>query len=106
MIIKRKIDNRKEFFIMPIKNIRAASHIGFSGDYDLSPFWVVTKPTSESKLADIFFESDLFGFILQEKGGLKIREIVGIYTDHAEAKKIAQRLLANKKKWHRLGHIN
>ena len=81
---------------MPIKNSRAASHFGFSGDYNLPPFWVVIKPTIESKLADILFESDLFGFILQEKGGLKGSEIVGIYTNHAEAKKIAQRLLANK----------
>ena len=82
---------------MPIKNNRADSHFGFNGDYDLPPFWVVTRPTIESKLADILFESDLFGFILQEKGGLKISEIVGIYNNHAEAKKIAQGLLPSKK---------
>ena len=81
---------------MPITKIRAASHFGFSGDYSLPPFWVVIKPTIESKLADILFESDLFGFILQEKGGLKGNEIVGIFTNHAEAKKIAQRLLIKK----------
>ena len=78
---------------MSIKNIRAASHFGFSGDYNLPPFWVVTKPTIESNLADILFESDLFGFILQVKGGLKGYEIVGIYTNYSEAKKIAQKLL-------------
>lgn len=81
---------------MPIKNSRSASNFGFSGDYNLPPFWVVIKPTGESKLADILFESDLFGFILQEKGGLKGNEIVGIYTDHFKAKKIAQTLLTKK----------
>lgn len=82
---------------MPILNSRAARHFGFNGDYNLPPFWVVIMPTVESELEDILFDSDLFGFILQVKGGLKICEIVGIYTNQSEAKKIAQRLLTNKK---------
>ena len=79
---------------MPLKNRRTASHFGFTGDYELPPFWIVTRPSPNSEMADILFESDLFGFILQEKGGLKGSEIVGFYTSQSKAKKIAEKLLA------------
>jgi hypothetical protein len=68
-------------------------HFGFKGDYELQQFWVVTFPTGQSTLNDILFETDLFGFQLQLRGGLRGDEIVGIYTNKNKAMKTAQSLL-------------
>jgi hypothetical protein len=64
---------------------------------EIGKFWVVTKPTKYSELVDIFFKTDLFGFVLQMKGGLKENEIVGVYKNEGKAKKEAERLLSEVK---------
>jgi hypothetical protein len=61
---------------------------------EIGRFWVVTKPTKNSELGDIFFETDLFGFVLQMKGGLKENEIIGVYKNEGKAKKEAEKLLS------------
>ena len=56
-------------------------------------FWVVTKPTKDSELVDILFESDIYGMHLQFAGGLKRQDIVAIVNDKSKAEKIAKGLL-------------
>lgn len=66
----------------------------------IEKFWVVTKPSGESTLADILFESHLTGrggMEYQFMGGLKGEEIVGIWTDYNEAKVVAEKLLEGQK---------
>jgi len=60
---------------------------------EIGKFWVVTKPTKNSELVDILFETDLFGFVLQMKGGLKEDEVLGFYKNKEKAKKMAEKLL-------------
>jgi len=56
-------------------------------------FWVVTKPTKDSTLGDILFESDIIYLANQIRGGLTEREIFGFYIDGGEAEKVAKDLL-------------
>ena len=56
-------------------------------------FWVVTKPTMRSVIEDILFKSDWQHIQMQFAGGLTHEQIVGIYTDPAEAILAAQKLM-------------
>jgi hypothetical protein len=62
----------------------------------INKFWVVTKPSKNSELADILFNSDIKGMQNQFLGGLTKSEIVGIYSTKTEAEKIARKLLAKR----------
>jgi len=63
---------------------------------EIGDFWVVTKPTKDSLLQDICFKTNILGFVLQCKGGLKSSEINGIYKSENSAKSAAEILLKNK----------
>jgi len=56
-------------------------------------FWVVTRPTPASEMADVCFACTVEGLMRQARGGLKEDDIVGVYADEAEARKAAGRLL-------------
>ena len=56
-------------------------------------FWVVTKPNRVSELGDICFACTYKQLMIQARGGLHEKEIVGIYADEAEAKQMAVKLL-------------
>ncbi len=56
-------------------------------------FWVVTKPSPVSVMGDICFESTFAQLLLQGRGGLHEDNIVGIFADETEAKKVATQLL-------------
>lgn len=60
---------------------------------EIKNFWVVTKPTPKSLLADICFETTPRGLAFQILGGLKPGEIHGMYTDGLEASEVATSLL-------------
>jgi hypothetical protein len=66
----------------------------FKGVDEVGDFWVVTRPTKNSEMADIFFKADIFDIALQLRGGLMGNEIVGIYKNQGKAKKQAQLMLA------------
>jgi hypothetical protein len=57
-------------------------------------FWVVTKASKISTLADICFTTDFEGLHIQYKGGLNHEDIVGIYIDEAEAERKARKILS------------
>jgi hypothetical protein len=54
-----------------------------------SKFWIVTRPTRESRLDDICFESDITGLTNQINGGLIGKDIIAIFFDE-DARKEAQ----------------
>ena len=57
---------------------------------EVGPFWVVTYPTSDiDELNDILFQSTIASMCLQFLGGLKLREIAGIYREENVAKQRA-----------------
>jgi len=61
-------------------------------------FWVVTRPTPASELADICFSCDFKRFALQIRGGLDVEDIYGIYADEQLATADARRLLASRRR--------
>ena len=64
-----------------------------------STFWIVKKPTLESTVDDICFETDFAGLMNLTRGGLKEEDIHTIYiSDNAawKAKGLAEFLIKNK----------
>ena len=61
-------------------------------------FWVVTKATKYSTLADILFMSTIQKMRNQFVGGLTAKEIIGIYQFKHEALKVANKELRRFKK--------
>ncbi len=59
----------------------------------LDKFWIVTKSSPVSELGDICFSCTYEQFMLQVRGGLKEEDIVGIFIDDAEAKRMAMKLV-------------
>jgi len=56
-------------------------------------FWIVTEPSPFSTMEDICFACTFERLMLQVRGGLNEKEIVGIYADETEAQKAAGTLL-------------
>jgi hypothetical protein len=56
-------------------------------------FWVVTRPNRISELGDICFACTFKQLMNQSRGGLHEQDIVGVYADEAEAKRMALKLL-------------
>lgn len=56
----------------------------------LDRIWIVTKPTPESEIVDILFSSTMDELELQFRGGLEAKNIVAIYTEEPEARRIAE----------------
>jgi hypothetical protein len=56
-------------------------------------FWVVTKPSEVSELADICFSATVESLMCQARGGLRQADIVGIYDKEEKALEVAKMLL-------------
>lgn len=59
----------------------------------LDRLWIVTTARTTSTLADICFSVTPREFALQVKGGLEGDEIVGVFADGLDARKVARREL-------------
>ena len=66
---------------------------GFNGIDEIGEFWLVTKGSEGSEMVDVISKIDVFDLYLQLKGGLKGREIVGLYKNESKAKKQAEKEL-------------
>jgi hypothetical protein len=73
---------------------------GFSPEADeVGEFWVVEKPSTSSTLDDICFKCEnVMYFARQVTGGLKPEDIKGIFVKEVKAKKLAEKLLAERDK--------
>jgi hypothetical protein len=72
----------------------------FSPETDeVGAFWVVEKPSTSATIDDICFEcKDVAYFANQVKGGLNVEDIKGVFTKEVKAKKLAEKLLAERDK--------
>jgi hypothetical protein len=61
----------------------------------MKSFWVVTRPTGQSELADVCFKSTPREIGLQFLGGLKPNDVVGFYESERTAKELARIILAH-----------
>lgn len=66
------------------------------GGLKIEKLWVVTKPSRQSTLGDVLFETSATR--LAVNSGLKEAEIHAFYFDHDEAVQEAKRILAAFKK--------
>lgn len=67
----------------------------FEGTNDVGKFFLVTRPTKDSKKEDIVFNIDVFEFADKVKNGLEIKDVVGIYKQKSDAGKEASQLIKN-----------
>lgn len=63
---------------------------------ELKPFYVVEYPSKYAEMSDILFECDPLYIMLQQRGGLKISDIAGIFTNKGRAEEFAKKLLKEK----------
>lgn len=60
---------------------------------EVGKFFVVTSPFKDDNKEDILFESDVFSFANQVRGGLKFEEVIGLYKNKSDANRIATEAL-------------
>jgi hypothetical protein len=66
---------------------------------EIGSFWVVEKPSTSSTLDDICFECENIAYLInQVRGGLSEKDIKGVFFKEAKAKKLAEKLLADRDK--------
>jgi vacuolar-type H+-ATPase subunit I/STV1 len=66
---------------------------------EIGSFWVVEKPSTSATLDDICFECENIAYLInQVRGGLSEKDIKGVFFKEAKAKKLAEKLLADRDK--------
>lgn len=83
--VKPKVEEAKEDFAPEVDEVGS--------------FWVVEKPSTSSTLDDICFECENVAYLInQVRGGLSEKDIKGVFKKEAKAKKLAEKLLAERDK--------
>ena len=54
---------------------------------EVGKFFIVEKPTKDSEIEDVVWECDLPMFALQIKGGLDVKNILGVYKQKSDARR-------------------
>jgi hypothetical protein len=66
---------------------------------EIGSFWIVEKPSTSATLDDICFECENIAYLInQVRGGLSEKDIKGVFFKEAKAKKLAEKLLAERDK--------
>jgi len=52
---------------------------------EIGKFFIVEKPTKNSEMVDVVYELTLPEFALQVKGGLDVKNILGVYKQKSDA---------------------
>ena len=63
---------------------------------EIGKFFIVEKPTKDSEMEDVVYELDLPEFALQIKGGLDVKNILGIFKDKLGAKRAGSEAMLKK----------
>jgi hypothetical protein len=83
--VKPKVEEAKEDFAPEVDEVGS--------------FWVVEKPSTSATLDDICFECENIAYLInQVRGGLSEKDIKGVFKKEAKAKKLAEKLLADRDK--------
>ena len=54
---------------------------------EVGKFFIVEKPTKGSEMEDVVYELSLPEFALQVKGGLEVKNILGVYKQKSDARR-------------------
>ena len=69
----------------PVKETAPINEIEGIPVDEIGKFFIVEKPTKDSEMEDVVYELTLPEFALQVKGGLEIKNILGIYKQKSDA---------------------
>lgn len=65
----------------------------------IEKFWTVTRPSGDSELTDIVFDTTLKDLLQRIKGGLDKDDILGLYDNETEAREFGKRLIDHARKF-------
>lgn len=69
----------------PVKEVSPINEIESIPVDEIGKFFIVEKPTKDSEMEDVVYELTLPEFALQIKGGLEIKNILGVYKQKSDA---------------------
>lgn len=69
----------------PVKEVSPINEIESIPVDEIGKFFIVEKPTKDSEMEDVVYELTLPEFALQVKGGLEIKNILGVYKQKSDA---------------------
>jgi hypothetical protein len=88
----------EEIEVSDIADTRVPQERGAAGSNDLAwnpktdqvgEVWFVTRATKTTTLEDMVFKANLGSLMRQAMGGLKAGEVIGVFKDENEARKMA-----------------
>ena len=71
----------------PVKEVAPINEIESIPVDEIGKFFIVEKPTQNSEMEDVVYEITLPEFALQIKGGLEIKNILGVYKQKSDARR-------------------
>ena len=69
----------------PVKEVSPINEIESIPVDEIGKFFIVEKPTKDSEMGDVVYELTLPEFALQIKGGLEVKNILGVYKQKSDA---------------------
>lgn len=69
----------------PVKEVSPINEIESIPVDEIGKFFIVEKPTKDSEMEDVVYELTLPEFALQIKGGLEVKNILGVYKQKSDA---------------------
>ena len=71
----------------PVKEVAPINEIESIPVDEIGKFFIVEKPDQNSEMEDVVYEITLPEFALQIKGGLEIKNILGVYKQKSDARR-------------------
>jgi hypothetical protein len=71
----------------PVKEVTPVTEAANIPVDEIGKFFIVEKPTQNSEMEDVVWETSLPEFALQIKGGLEIKNILGVYKQKSDARR-------------------
>ena len=81
------IDLLNETEEKPVKEVLPVNEAETIPVDEIGKFFIVEKPTKDSEIEDVVYEITLPEFALQIKGGLEIKNILGVYKQKSDARR-------------------
>ena len=69
----------------PVKETAPINEVESIPVDEIGKFFIVEKPTKNSEMEDVVYELTLPEFALQIKGGLEVKNILGVYKQKSDA---------------------
>ena len=81
------IDLLNETEEKPVKEVLPVNEAESIPVDEIGKFFIVEKPGKDSEMEDVVYELSLPEFALQIKGGLEVKNILGVYKQKSDARR-------------------